>query len=93
MFFCEFYEISKNIFFIEHLWATASIHLNTNIKWYILSRAIWKSWHRQLGIGIGMGISICIAIAKILFSAYEKFFEKLEHLRPVRLNIRRCAWK
>ena len=24
MFSCEFWEISKNIFFIEHLWATAS---------------------------------------------------------------------
>ena len=24
MFFCEFCEISKNIFFTEHLWATAS---------------------------------------------------------------------
>ena len=24
MFSCEFYEISKNIFFTEHLWVTAS---------------------------------------------------------------------
>ena len=26
MFFCEFCEISKNTFFTEHLWTTASIH-------------------------------------------------------------------
>ena len=25
VFSCEFYEISKNIFFIEHVWATASV--------------------------------------------------------------------
>ena len=36
--------------------------------------AIWKSRHRQLGIGIGIGIGI----VKILFSAYENFFEKIE---------------
>ena len=27
MFFCEFFEVSTNIFFTEHLWATASVHL------------------------------------------------------------------
>ena len=27
VFSCEFYEISKNIFFTEHLWATASVGL------------------------------------------------------------------
>ena len=27
VFSCEFYEISKNIFFTEHLWATASVRL------------------------------------------------------------------
>ena len=56
--------------------------------------AIWKSRHRQLGIGIGIGISICVGIAKVLFSAYEVFFfffEKIEHLCPIRLNILRCA--
>ena len=25
VFSCEFYEISKNIFFTEHVWATASV--------------------------------------------------------------------
>ena len=28
VFFCEFCENSKNTFFTEHLWATASIHIN-----------------------------------------------------------------
>ena len=40
--------------------------------------AISKSRHRQLGIGVGIGRSICIGIVKILFSAYEQVFEKIE---------------
>ena len=38
MFSCEFYEISKNTFFIEHLRATASVQP----KWYFL--LIFISW-------------------------------------------------
>ena len=38
VFSCEFYEISKNTFFIEHLRATASVHP----KWYFL--LIFISW-------------------------------------------------
>ena len=53
-----------------------------------LKLAIRKSRHWQLDIGI----SISIGIAKILVSAYEFFFfEKVEHLCPIRLNILRCA--
>ena len=37
-------------------------------------------------------MSIYIGIAKILFSAYENFFEKIEHLCPIRLNIIRSAY-
>ena len=33
VFSCEFYEISKNAFFTEHLWATASINtLEASVK-------------------------------------------------------------
>ena len=35
MFSCEFYEISKNTFFIEHLRATASVHPNI-FYWFLL---------------------------------------------------------
>ena len=41
--------------------------------------AICKFRHRQLGIGVGIGSSICIGIVKILFSAYEQFFEKMNN--------------
>ena len=34
VFSCEFYEISKNIFFTEHLWTTASVPLETNLPSY-----------------------------------------------------------
>ena len=32
VFYCEFCEISKNTFFTEHLWATASVNGNTELK-------------------------------------------------------------
>ena len=31
-FFCEFCEISKNIFFTEHLWTTASRYLTAHLQ-------------------------------------------------------------
>ena len=34
VFSCEFYEISKNAFFIEHLWATAVDDLKLKVKYY-----------------------------------------------------------
>ena len=63
------------------------IFLFENRIWILM--AIWISRLRQLGIGIGIGINICIGIAKILFSAYDKFFEKIEQLCLLRLNILR----
>ena len=55
----------------------------------------WPFGNLGIGIGIGISISICIGIAKVLFSAYEVFFffffEKIEHLCPIRLNILCCA--
>ena len=35
-FTCEFCEISKNIFFIEHLWATASVFIKPVAKTVLL---------------------------------------------------------
>ena len=32
LFFCEFCKISKNNFFREHLWATASVKIETQVK-------------------------------------------------------------
>ena len=66
----------------------SSIWLSKFNLWSILV-ATWKSRHWQLSIGIG--ISIYIGVAKILVSAYEFFFEKVEHLCPIRLNILHCA--
>ena len=37
MFSCEFCEISKNIFFTEHLLATASINITTLVKFFLFS--------------------------------------------------------
>ena len=37
MFYCEFCEISKNTFFIEHVWATASINITTLAKLILFS--------------------------------------------------------
>ena len=34
MYSCEFCEISKNIFFTEHLWVTASEELNTFLIYF-----------------------------------------------------------
>ena len=34
VFFCEFFEISKNAFFTEHLWATASEVFQMQSSWY-----------------------------------------------------------
>ena len=34
VFSCEFYEISKNNFFTEHLWATAFLNTSIIVRWY-----------------------------------------------------------
>ena len=34
MFSCEFWEISKNVFFTEHLWATAYVELIEDAWWF-----------------------------------------------------------
>ena len=41
MFFCEFCEISKNTFFTEHLWATASEQVTVSLQ--CLQMAKWRT--------------------------------------------------
>ena len=49
MFSCEFCEISKNIFFTEHVWATASVLVLLHIVW-----VDYRSSHSEVLLGKGV---------------------------------------
>ena len=43
VFSCEFCKISKNIFFTEHLWATASEFIYSELSW--IQKNQWTMWN------------------------------------------------
>ena len=74
VFFCEFCEISKNTFFKEHLWTTASVNSCFSIIFSIFNKLkiLWK----DCLIDLSVSKNLSIQHAMYFYLKTEKHFSK-----------------
>ena len=74
VFFCEFYEISKNTFFKEHLWTTASVNSCFSIIFSIFNKL--KILCKDCLIDLSVSKNLSIQHAMYFYLKTEKHFSK-----------------
>ena len=86
MFYCEFCEISKNIFFIVHFWTTASVsdwYLRTSI---MIALAHTIMWNKRVVISISDISSLLFLFISLHHTVYMMYFSTT-HRPPAKYSL------